>query len=101
MSDFVCAWRASQVIDGHRVLVNETTYTNGDVNHKSFYHFKEVQVLPDDKPEKITNENAVPAIKDEQDEETNEIKRDPPAETVVSTAVVVDDSKPNLKKKVE
>lgn len=90
-----------QIIDGHRVQINETTFSNGDENHKSFYHFKEIQVLPDNINKKITHENNVSMTEDEQDEETNEINRDPPSESIIATAVVVDDNKQNLMKKVE
>ncbi|VVC37141.1 Hypothetical protein CINCED_3A012225 [Cinara cedri] len=92
----------TEVIDGHLVQINETTYSNGDGNHKSFYHFKEIQVLPDNKTKTITNENSMSVTKDERDEETNEIKRDQPSGTfVASSAVVVDDETQNLIKKVE
>ncbi|CAI6346872.1 unnamed protein product [Macrosiphum euphorbiae] len=33
----------TEIIDGHRVQINETTVSGGDENHKSFYHFKEIQ----------------------------------------------------------
>lgn len=96
-----------QVIDGHVVQINETTYTDGDENHMSFYHVKEVQELPsfDESavqkkvPEKITS-----AMKDDpaaQNEETNEIKG-PVVTTVDSPSGAVDDSnKESLAKKVD
>ncbi|XP_050521598.1 uncharacterized protein LOC126894552 isoform X2 [Daktulosphaira vitifoliae] len=36
----------TEIIDGHVVQINETTYTSGDENNKSFFHFKKIHVLP-------------------------------------------------------
>lgn len=61
------------------VQVNETTYSDGDDNHKTFYHFKEIQVLPETASKKIANENLVTITKDDSETqrvETNEIRRD-------------------------
>lgn len=61
------------------VQINETTYSNGDDNHKTFYHYKEIQVLPDQASKKIATEKLVSMSKDDmesQREDTNEIGRD-------------------------
>ncbi|XP_025420151.1 uncharacterized protein LOC112690362 isoform X2 [Sipha flava] len=70
----------TEIIDGHVVQVNETTYSDGDENHKTFYHFKEIQVLPDTVNKKIANEKLVTMTKDDSESqrvETNEIRQDP------------------------
>lgn len=36
-----------KVINGHLVETNETVYSDGDDNFKSFYHFKKVVVVPE------------------------------------------------------
>ncbi|XP_050441991.1 uncharacterized protein LOC126846533 isoform X2 [Adelges cooleyi] len=36
----------TEIIDGHVVQINETTYSSGDDNNKSFFHFKKIHVLP-------------------------------------------------------
>lgn len=62
------------------VQINETTYSNGDANHKSFYHFKEIQVLPEGTNKKIANEKVTSMTKDDSESEKvelNEIRRDP------------------------
>lgn len=80
--------------------INETTYSNGDENHKSFYHFKEIQVLPEANNKKIANEKVTSLTTDDSEKmEMNEIKRDPIElfDDEVSQPVV----QQNLVKKVE
>ncbi|XP_022171049.1 uncharacterized protein LOC111034237 isoform X2 [Myzus persicae] len=67
----------TEIIDGHRVQINETTVSDGDENHKSFYHFKEIQVLPEEMNKKMSNEKLISISNDDsetQKVETNEIK---------------------------
>lgn len=40
-----------QVIDGHVVTVNETTYSSGDDNMGAVFRIKVVEVLPSETPE--------------------------------------------------
>lgn len=99
---FVFVFLFTQIIDGHIVQTNETTYSDGDENHKTFYHFKEIQVLPE-KPNKkiISNEQVVSTVKDDsesQKEETNEIKPIGSADGPVTEA---EESKQNDFKKVD
>lgn len=89
-----------QVINGHVVQINETTYSDGDENHKSFYHFKEIQVLPGANNKKIASEKVSSLTKDDSEKiEMNEIKRDPIElfDDEVPQPVIL----PNLVKKVE
>ncbi|KAL5240393.1 hypothetical protein ACI65C_007803 [Semiaphis heraclei] len=70
----------TEIIDGHRVQINETTVSDGDENHKSFYHFKEIQVLPGGKDKQISDEKQISITKDDSEThkiETNEIKPAP------------------------
>lgn len=97
----------TEIIDGHVVQVNETTYSNGDANHKTFYHFKEIQVLPE-KPNKkvVANEKVVSTVDNDsgtQKEETNEIKREDGTEPQQADVAAVggEDDKQNGLKKVE
>ncbi|XP_060834835.1 uncharacterized protein LOC132917877 isoform X1 [Rhopalosiphum padi] len=88
----------TEIIDGHRVQINETTVTNGDGNHKSFYHFKEIQVLPEGMNKKISNEKLISISNDDLETEkveTNEIKPNP---SVSMEANVNDDRKNFIKK---
>lgn len=90
----------TEIIDGHRVQINETTVTNGDGNHKSFYHFKEIQVLPEGMNKKISNEKLISISNDDLETEkveTNEIKPNPS----VSMEANVNDDRKNFIKKVE
>lgn len=86
------------------VQINETTYSNGDDNHKAFYHFKEIQVLPEKPNTKIvSNEKIASTANDDsgtKNEETNEIKRIN-GEASPGAAVPADDTKHNLVKKVD
>lgn len=43
-----------QIVNGHKVQINETVYSNDDDNNKSFYHFKRIVVLP----ENMTNKKS-------------------------------------------
>ena len=90
----------TEIIDGHRVQINETTVTNGDENHKSFYHFKEIQVLPEGMNKKISNEKLISISNDDLETEkveTNEIKPNP-SDTMQAN---VNDDRKNFIKKVE
>lgn len=76
----------TEIIDGHRVQINETTVSDGDENHKSFYHFKEISVLPEGFNKEILTEGINKEVSTEkqisitdddletQKVETNEIK---------------------------
>jgi len=90
----------TEIIDGHRVQINETTVTNGDGNHKSFYHFKEIQVLPEGMNKKISNEKLISISNDDLETEkveTNEIRPNP-SDTMEAN---VNDDRKNFIKKVE
>jgi len=90
----------TEIIDGHRVQINETTVTNGDGNHKSFYHFKEIQVLPEGMDKKISNEKLISISNDDLETEkveTNEIKPNPSGTMETN----VNDDRKNFIKKVE
>ncbi|CAH1724055.1 unnamed protein product [Aphis gossypii] len=91
----------TEIIDGHQVQINETTVTNGDANHKSFYHFKEIQVLPEETNKKISNEKIISIANDDSETEkveTNEIKPNPSG---TMQANVNDDRKNFIKKTPE
>lgn len=91
------------------VQINETTYSNGDANHQSFYHLKEIQVLPENPNKKIvSNEKIVSTVDNNsgtQKEETNEIKREdtagPQQADAAAAAVGTEDDKQNGLKKVD
>jgi hypothetical protein len=88
----------TEIIDGHRVQINETTVSGGDENHKSFYHFKEIQVLPEGMNKKNSNEKLISISNDDSDTqkvETNEIK------SVPSVIMQNYDERKNFVKKVE
>lgn len=91
----------TEIIDGHKVQINETTVTNGDANHKSFYHFKKIQVLPEETNKKISNEKIISIANDgleTEKVETNEIKPNPSTSTMQAN---VNDDRKNFIKKVE
>jgi hypothetical protein len=94
----------TEIIDGHVVQINETTVKNGNGNHQSFYHFKEIQVLPQvPNIKKIDNEEKTSVSTDNSETEkveTNEIKRDP-SEDEISVAIPSDDGRENFVRKVE
>lgn len=91
-----------QVINGHVVQTNETTYTDGNDNFKSYFHIKQIQVVPEDKTQKIANEKVITTSNYDSEAEkveTNEIKSDP-SETIAIANAVADDNQ-NFIKKVE
>lgn len=49
-----------QVIDGHVVTVNETTYSSGDDNMGAVFRIKVVEVLPSETPEGEGDSEAKP-----------------------------------------
>lgn len=83
------------------VQINETTVKNGHGNHQSFYHFKEIQVLPQvPNVKKITNEEKTSVSTDDSETEkveTNEIKQNPSED--ISVAIPAD--RENFVRKVE
>jgi hypothetical protein len=86
----------TEIIDGHRVQINETTVSDGDENHKSYFHFKEIQVLPQEK--QISNKKQTSITNNDsetQKVETNEIK------SVPSVTMQDYDDRKNFVKKVE
>jgi hypothetical protein len=99
----------TEIIDGHVVQINETTYTDGDSNHKSFYHYKEIQVLPEKPNKKISSSEQVISSVDnnsqtkneDTDDASNEIKRESP-EIVTPIAETTSNNNNNkLNKKVD
>lgn len=93
----------TEIIDGHVVQTNETVYSNGDANHKSFFHIKEIKVIPESMNNKKIGNEAVttPVIPtddlDKKKEDTNEIRPD----SSVETFAVDDFDKQNSIKKVD
>lgn len=84
------------------VQTNETTYTDGNDNFKSYFHIKQIQVVPEDKTQKIANEKVITTSNYDSEAEkveTNEIKSDP-SETIAIANAVADDNQ-NFIKKVE
>lgn len=78
--------------------MNETTYSNGDGDHQSFFHFKKIHVMPESTINNSANEKVISITKDDSEAqklETNEIKGIPSEKTET------DNNKPNYSKKVE
>lgn len=90
------------------VQINETTYSDGDDNHKTFYHFKEIQVLPEKPNKKIVSNEKIISTADNDSEtkndDMNEIIKDKKSELsseTVNPTIPIDDSNHNLVKKVD
>lgn len=58
-----------QVIDGHVVTVNETTYSSGDDNMGAVFRIKVVEVLPSETPEGEGDSEAKPDTEAQPDAE--------------------------------